>query len=577
MIRNRKQRVTEKYDTYYNAVLTDGLDIPITDSELVEILKRGLRPEVCKELIHFDNTSTPRSRNFVLKHEFLEEELNMYKFSKPNIPHDSEIVESEDIEEGEFDGDGVKEYYLITCRNCSQHGRDFEDCLTDRRQLCSLIDLEVDRLAFTPDAKYEIHAFSDSSESAYGTCVYIRCINNDTKIRSNLLCAKSKVAPIKKCSLPRLELCAAVTMVQLVKKVQEDYDFIQFNNICFWTDATIVLGWISEDSCNWSTFIANRVAIIQQVSTRSQWRHIPSNLNPVDILSRGVLPAELMHSTFWFHGPNFLTLASSIWPQFPYNLKYDDNILERKHTKMILITTISQQHDLIISIKFHNDYVRLLNTVAYMLRFIYNCKFKAKRKYGSLDATELDSSRLKIIKYIRIISFHAEIAAVQKGANLNAKSHIQFLSPFLGNTESGWPIKKLAYYHKINHHVGPQTLLSIIRQSYWPIHGKVMCRSICRSCVLCFRTNPTKQNHLMGDLPDLQVQQSRPFSVIGVDFCGPFQIYYGRRNIASTKGYISVFICFCTKAIHLELVEDLSAQAFLAALRRFIGDVAYAQ
>ncbi|XP_037896378.1 uncharacterized protein LOC119641663 [Glossina fuscipes] len=79
------------------------------------------------------------------------------------------------------------------------------------------------------------------------------------------------------------------------------------------------------------------------------------------------------------------------------------------------------------------------------------------------------------------------------------------------------------------------------------------------------------KNHLMGDLPDLRVQQSRPFNVIGLDFCGPFQIYYGRSGIVSTKGYISVFICFCTKAIHLELVEDLSAQAFLAALRRFIG------
>uniref|UniRef100_A0A1B0BVX5 Uncharacterized protein n=1 Tax=Glossina palpalis gambiensis TaxID=67801 RepID=A0A1B0BVX5_9MUSC len=87
--------------------------------------------------------------------------------------------------------------------------------------------------------------------------------------------------------------------------------------------------------------------------------------------------------------------------------------------------------DLIISIKFHNDYVRLLNTVAYMLRFIYNCEFKAKRKYGSLDVSELDASRLKIIKYIEIISFHAAIAAVQKGSNLNDKSHIHSLSPFL--------------------------------------------------------------------------------------------------------------------------------------------------
>uniref|UniRef100_A0A1B0A9Q4 Uncharacterized protein n=1 Tax=Glossina pallidipes TaxID=7398 RepID=A0A1B0A9Q4_GLOPL len=119
---------------------------------------------------------------------------------------------------------------------------------------------------------------------------------------------------------------------------------------------------------------------------------------------------------------------------------------------MILTTTILQQHDLIISIKFHNDYIRLLNTVAYMLRFIYNCKFKAKGKYGSLDATELDASRLKTIKYIQSISFHAEIAAVQKGANPNAKdsSHLVYSSLSLGFFCTWWRILNGFVFYNIH-------------------------------------------------------------------------------------------------------------------------------
>lgn len=75
----------------------------------------------------------------------------------------------------------------------------------------------------------------------------------------------------------------------------------------------------------------------------------------------------------------------------------------------------------------------------------------------------------------------------------------------------------------------------------------------------------------MGDLPSSRVEQAPAFSKVGVDFAGPIIIRQGIRRVTPVKGYICVFICLVTKAIHLEAVEDLSTAAFMAALKRFTG------
>ncbi|XP_053691399.1 uncharacterized protein LOC128739922 [Sabethes cyaneus] len=110
-----------------------------------------------------------------------------------------------------------------------------------------------------------------------------------------------------------------------------------------------------------------------------------------------------------------------------------------------------------------------------------------------------------------------------------------------------------------------------MRQEFWPIHGKQAVNSVLRKCYRCFRFNPTPIQQPTGQLPKTRICPSGAFLITGVDYCGPFYLKPPHRRAAAPKAYIAVFVCFTTKAMHLEIVSDLSTTGFLSAFRRFIG------
>ncbi|XP_055623690.1 uncharacterized protein LOC129767094 [Toxorhynchites rutilus septentrionalis] len=113
--------------------------------------------------------------------------------------------------------------------------------------------------------------------------------------------------------------------------------------------------------------------------------------------------------------------------------------------------------------------------------------------------------------------------------------------------------------------------MNTIRQKFWILGGRNLLRQAYHRCITCFRQKPKLIQQMTADLPASRVNPSRPFSVTGLDYCGPVYTKALHRKTAPTKGYIAIFICFSTRAIHLELVGDLSTAAFIAALRRFIS------
>jgi hypothetical protein len=129
----------------------------------------------------------------------------------------------------------------------------------------------------------------------------------------------------------------------------------------------------------------------------------------------------------------------------------------------------------------------------------------------------------------------------------------------------------IKHYHLKSLHAGPQALMNILRQKYWILNGKGLIRKIVHDCIRCFRTRPVLIQQIMGNLPAQRVQPARPFANSGVDFCGPIRIHHKIRGKRPDKGYIAVFVCFATKAVHLEAVPDLTSNAFIRALRRFTG------
>lgn len=126
--------------------------------------------------------------------------------------------------------------------------------------------------------------------------------------------------------------------------------------------------------------------------------------------------------------------------------------------------------------------------------------------------------------------------------------------------------------HREGFHLGAQATLYHLRQKYWIIDGRNQVRKIVRNCIRCTRIKPNIPEHLMGQLPAVRTAAARPFTHIGVDYCGPFLLKEKRfRNRNKVKSYACIFICLATKAIHIEIVSDMTTKGFLQALRRLFG------
>ncbi|XP_072395146.1 uncharacterized protein [Diabrotica undecimpunctata] len=181
-------------------------------------------------------------------------------------------------------------------------------------QIHLLQKLQIPRHALCISAEViELHGFADSSESAYGAVIYVKSIDNSGTISVHLLCAKNRVAPLKILNIPRLELCAALLLAELMNKIKDSLQ-LHVSKIYYYSDSTIILLWIKSSPHLYKVFIANRIQIIQSLSNSQQWFHIPTKKNPADLLSRGIPALELCNSDLWWHGPEELLLPSSLWP-----------------------------------------------------------------------------------------------------------------------------------------------------------------------------------------------------------------------------------------------------------------------
>lgn len=444
-------------------------------------------------------------------------------------------------------------------------------------------------VVFERYSNIQLHGFCDASESAYGACVFIRISNNKGTHEVNLLCAKSRVAPVKVVSLPRLELCAARLLGKLYTEAVRSLSGLEFDLIRFWSDSSITLQWIKTAPHLLKTFVANRVSKIQADTSTRSWYHVASADNPADFISRGQSPAQFVVNKVWLKGPHWLSQDESFWPVSNVTV---DNVPERRN---ILSFVIEQRKNDIFS-RF-SSITMLTRVVAYIFRFVYNARNK-ERVRGELTSQEIHRAHGRIVREVQAETFAGEIKGLRQGRGLPRGSRLSNLSPFLdkdGLLRVGGRLKHapLSYAQKhplllprthhiteliirhehIRHwHSGLQATLNAVRQGYWPIVGKNAVKRLIHGCIRCCKLNPKIPSYIMGNLPGNRVTQTRPFQNIGIDFCGPFFIKEKKlRNRSKVKAYVSVFVCFASKAVHLELVTDLTTEAFLAALRRFFA------
>ncbi|XP_063989077.1 uncharacterized protein LOC135168628 [Diachasmimorpha longicaudata] len=181
-------------------------------------------------------------------------------------------------------------------------------------QLTTLNNLSFERrFVINNQRRTQILGFCDASEIGYGACMYVRSLDADGNIICRLLCAKSRVAPIKTVSIPRLELCGTLILSRLYKEVSDALEFAP-SEVFFWSDSTIVLHWLRTSPNLLHTYVANRIAEIQENTDVEDWRHVRSEDNPADALSRGQSPSEFLRNDLWRSGPSWVRKDQSMWP-----------------------------------------------------------------------------------------------------------------------------------------------------------------------------------------------------------------------------------------------------------------------
>nr|XP_029713627.1 uncharacterized protein LOC115257813 [Aedes albopictus] len=276
-------------------------------------------------------------------------------------------------------------------------------------QLPLLNTIQVPRCVITPGARsVEFHCFCDASMVAYGATVYVRSENQYGTVSVHLLTSKSKIAPLKTQSLPRLELCGALLSAQLWEKVSNAVKLDA--NVYFWTDSTCVLQWIKSAPGTWTTFVANRVAKIQAITEGCNWAHVSGKTNPADLISRGILPNEILENELWWSGPNWLKTPKHQWKASPIP---DQTPLEMRKT---FATCTAKENSFVTDfVERFSDYNKLIRTTAYWLRLIAKLNHGNTCKEGFLTTGELQQAEALLIRKVQDEYFSKEIKALHEG------------------------------------------------------------------------------------------------------------------------------------------------------------------
>ncbi|XP_011860220.1 PREDICTED: uncharacterized protein LOC105557568 [Vollenhovia emeryi] len=429
-----------------------------------------------------------------------------------------------------------------------------------REELTGLIKLSIPRWFNTwCNSSVELHGFSDASQLAMAAVIYI-FVHDSNGASISLVCSKTKVAPLKRLSIPRLELTAALLLSRLMQYVKATLN-MDVTSTHLWTDSLVTLSWIRSHASRWKDFVRNRVAQIQELTPDAHWRYIPGNFNPADCASRGLTTAQLQNHSLWWTGPPWILKPDS-WPSQPA-LSEELSATEAR-PGVSFVSRLREVHD---SLPVRHISPETLEKA----RLFWIQATQATYFSHELKAQQADSPLAKAHAFDRLTAYIDAQGVIRVGGRLAHEAlSLDAKQPAILSRHSQLSSLIIAHAHQRTLHGGTQLTLSHIRQQYWIFGGRAPVKSHILRCVTCARQRGIRAHQLMGQLPFSRVTQARPFTHIGVDYAGPLTVktWKGRRAKTS-KGWICVFVCFSTSAVHLEAVSDYSSEGFIAAYRRF--------
>lgn len=246
-----------------------------------------------------------------------------------------------------------------------------------RSELNSLLGRSIPRCYFPRHIKVastQLHGFSDASEEAYAGVAYFRIVDSTGVIHTSLVMSKTKVAPVRHLTIPRLELCGAQVLAKLLGHLKELFQ-VPSANIYAWTESTIVLNWLTGSPRRFKTYVGNRVSCIVDLVSPDRRGHVDGVQNPADCASRGLLPSALLDHDLWWTGPNWLRRDEAEWPKQP---KLAPNTPVEEGQEVCHHIVIARM-DPVLPFKDFSSFSRLKRITAWVIRFIQNCQARKKK------------------------------------------------------------------------------------------------------------------------------------------------------------------------------------------------------
>ncbi|XP_055522618.1 uncharacterized protein LOC129716807 [Wyeomyia smithii] len=307
-------------------------------------------------------------------------------------------------------------------------------------------------------------------------------------------------------------------------------------------------------------------------------------------------PTQLQYQSSWFQGPHWLCQEQEYWPRTEESNQeeLEPTLLEERSSSF---PTQAFPPSELFSIR--SSYTDLVRLVALLRRFRFNSQAcnRQQRKLGIISHEELEKSMLVLVRLSQKECFSAELRSLTKYGHVQEWSSIMSLRPqlsseglihvggrllhasipesrkhpFILNHHHPLTLLIMRHYYLKLFHAGQQLLIASVRERFWPTSIHSLARRVIHECIACFKNKPKVSEQMMADLPPERETPSSPFLKVGVDYCEPFLISYPNRKARPVKCYVAIFVCLAVKAVHLELVTDLTTAAFLAALKRFVA------
>ncbi|XP_051157421.1 uncharacterized protein LOC127279230 [Leptopilina boulardi] len=259
---------------------------------------------------------------------------------------------------------------------------------TYRDELPLVQNVKIDRKIVANDYRaLQLHGFCDASEKAYGACIYLRSTNELGENCTQLICSKSRVSPLKKLSLPRLELCSALLLANLLEPTVRALRRLNIEKTILWSDSTITIHWIRSSPHTLKTFESNRLNKIQELTINCEWRHIRTEHNPADLISRGLSPKEILNNSLWFNGPVWINEKEDNWP---FSIVKTDELLKTQETFVNLAYNKTNERNRETRVNdLENTLFKEKGSLIEILRIIAYCQRFKDIKVRKLESTNM--------------------------------------------------------------------------------------------------------------------------------------------------------------------------------------------